>query len=208
MMRLKITFLVAVLLAFFAPAQAGPISGEPVYGGTMIVATDGSVRAIYLGSDAGYFNSLYLDAADPIASMLPLFLFDKHTQVGTTTDLGWFSAGTELKFRLDVLNTGDSFFTGEGLLNPDGLPHALAVTRFDEDLRLFVTQVGFEDLLGGGDLDYNDINFRLTNVYDPLPDATPEPSTLLLIGFGLACLGAILRRRPMANRSGTGKVGH
>ena len=71
MMRLKITFLIAVLLAFFAPAQAGPISGEPVYGGTMIVATDGSVRAIYLGSDAGYFNSLYLDAADPIASTPP-----------------------------------------------------------------------------------------------------------------------------------------
>ena len=112
-----------------------------------------------------------------------------------------------MKFRLDVLNTGDSFFTGEGLLNPDGLPHALAVTRFDEDLGLFVTQVGFEDLLGGGDLDYNDINFRLTNVYDPPPDAAPEPSTLLLIGFGLACLGAIRRRKPMANRSGTGKVG-
>lgn len=201
-MRFKITFLIAVLSTLVAPAQAGPITVEPVYGGTMIVATDGPVRAIYLGSDAGYFNSLSLAAEAPIASTVPLFIFDKHNQVDTTVDLGWFSAGTELEFRLDVSNTGNSFFTGGRLLNPDGLPHALAITRFDEGLRLFVTRVGFEDLLGGGDLDYNDFNFLLTNVYDPPPDAAPEPATLLLIGLGLACLGAIRRRKPVANPSG------
>jgi hypothetical protein len=199
MTRVKFMFVVAAQLAFLAPAQAAPTIGEPVYGGTMIVATDGSVQATYLGGFAAYFSSLYVEALDPSGSTPPRFLFDSHTQLGTTRDLGWFAAGTALTFRLDVSNASDSFFTGDGSLNPDGLAHALAVTQFDNRRRLFFTTVGFEDLLGGGDADYNDFNFLLMNVYDPVPSAVPEPSTLLLIGLALTCVGAFRRRKRIAN---------
>ena len=53
--------------------------------------------------------------------------------------------------------------------------------------------VGFEDLLGGGDEDYNDAVFAVRGVGTTV---TPEPLTMTLLATGLAGLsGAGLRRR-------------
>lgn len=176
------------LLALPGLLFASPILDKPIIGGRMLVAGTGEVTAIFLGTNAGYFNSLYLEAPDNALGTI----FDKNTDVGSTISLGTFAADTELLFRLHVRNTGLDFFTGDAARNPDGLPHTLALTSFDELSGLFVTFVGFEDLYGGGDEDYNDFALLLTNVVDPV---LPEPSIIALMGLGLAGIGYTRRRK-------------
>ena len=175
--------------------SAGPTLGEPILGGRMLVANDGYVTAEFLGSDAGYFNSLYLDSPDADAR----FVFDKETPLDLgPVDLGRFAAGTELIFRLDVRNTGLSFFTGDADRNIDGIAHALATTMLD-DAGTYITTVGFEDLRGGGDLDFNDFEFRLTNVIDPVLVAAPPVPALLALGL----LGLGYQRRRNSGSPGS-----
>ncbi len=181
------------LLAFFSAfvlsgiTQASPILDTPILGGSLLVVNDGNVHAEFLGSDAGYFNTLYLNGDE---------IFNKYSPVnGNLVDLGVYSAGTELEFWIYVNNTGLSFFSGDSSRNPDGLAHAQAVTTLIDGV--YVTTVGFEDLLGGGDQDYNDFMFKLTNVLDPpgAPTAAPEPPVLFLLAAGMLGLARRSQQR-------------
>jgi hypothetical protein len=195
----------AIALGVSRPAIAGlildePILDEPILGGSLLVVNDGKVSVTFLGSDAGYFNTLFLVGLDdPLFDKNTVPFDDENTDpTSSVIHLGPFSAGTELVFRLDVRKTelGDiwqRFYTGDAGRNPDLLAHASAITTFNQLTRTYVTTVGFEDLLGGGDLDFNDFEFQLTNVIDPVP--APAPSVLALLGLGLAGIGYRCRKQ-------------
>jgi len=181
---LKTPMLLPLLLAvslFVLPSIA---QATGIYGGDLIVQNTGNVTATFVGSNAGYTSTLYLLGGDTA-------IFSTNAFAGSTFSLGSFTAGTALGFRLEVQNTGRTFFTGLGANNPDGVAHTLV-----EDLGTGSMQVGWEDLWGGGDRDYNDLVFAFSNTaaHGKLV-SNPEPSTIILFGSGLLGLGVLRLRK-------------
>ena len=60
--------------------------------------------------------------------------------------------------------------------------------------------VGFEDLFGGGDMDFDDNNFVFTNVTSRAAPSVPEPASMVLIGSGLLFLRRKLAARAQESR--------
>ena len=185
---------IAGLVALLAtPAQATPIVEQT------LVATGGDVVVTFVSNGAWYVSELYLDGLDSNA------IFNSSTTAeGTSINLGNFDTDVELIFKLLVLQTGDLFYTGDAARNVDGLVHAVVSNVAGQVL------VGFEDIFGGGDRDYNDLVFAFTNVSavapggsgpsgagggSTVPTAVDEPGTLLLFGSGLAGLVLMMKRR-------------
>jgi hypothetical protein len=90
-----------------------------------------------------------------------------------------------------VVQTGFVYFMGSGARNLDGLVHARVEYQAGR-----VVIVGFEDLFGGGDLDYNDNRFLFQgDLTGSIPGSIPEPSVLALLGVGFICFALVRRRK-------------
>lgn len=177
----------ALSLLASAAVNAHPIA-VPGTEGLSVPAGSNPVIAKYEGNSAGFSNDLYLELDGSGSPGMDgntsndLFIFNNHASiVGSTVNLGTFTAGTELVFRLHVNNTGDDFFTGPGSRNADGLPHA----RVQANWLPSTTLVSFEDLLNlpEGASGYNDLSFSFENT-----TATTVPDG----GSGVLCLGAAI----------------
>lgn len=146
--------------------------------------TDRPVRVYFIHEGAGYRNTL--GYATTIAGstgvgerkiILPDVSDGTHggpeiLAAGDYVELGDFGAGTQFEFFIvrDAVRGGRHVFTNRDHLNPDGIQHLAAWLLGDRYVLL-----GFEDLLNGGDLDYNDV----VVVVDLNPDLGQEPLTML-----------------------------
>lgn len=142
MIRIVITLLIAIL--FFCPNQ---VSASPVLGG-QIFSDGGNVEIEVLPAEAGGTSKLYLFSPGPARFIAT------NRDIGKVVSLGSFPIGTELIFGI-VTESGQTFYLGPASRNPDQILHA-----FVDFIAIGKANVGFEDLFGGGDRDYNDNMFQ------------------------------------------------
>jgi len=180
--------------------------------------TDSDVRLYFIGEGAGYANTLGFttDGSGSASSKSAQLIFpnassrlstdDPKSDIrrtekepllpGDFVDLTTLKAGTPLDFFLiaDGANRGKQVFSTQVSVNPDGINHVVSFAYALKDSPYLI--LGFEDLFGGGDLDYNDLLFAVdigvTNV--SALTTTPEPSTLASMSLFLA-LGWMLARQ-------------
>ena len=126
-----------------------PIIPEP--GDCVIVPYDSNVIVTFLASNSGYNNQFGLSSPSSM-----FFGYGYSTPAGTVFDLGNYTNGTELIFYL-TNGRGQTFYSGPASRNPDNVAHAYVKSISDD-----TWNVGWEDLYGGGDRDYNDIIYNIT----------------------------------------------
>ncbi len=181
--------LAAGLLAASLVSMAGTASAAPVLGAQLFWA-GGDVTITVQPATAGYTSLLSLYSANPdIAIALNNQVGLTVTIAAATIDIG-HDIGDELVFGIYVQNTGNTFLMGPSSRNADGQIHAAI-----NNLGGGVLRVGFEDLYGGGDRDYDD------NVFDfrgGVRSNVPEPGTLALAGLALLGVAAARRRQTQA----------
>ncbi len=149
---------------------------------------DCSVSVKYLGTDAGYSN---------------FFGWVEGTPPGTLHELGQghvtvadsiFAIGPRFANENIILyiknDYNDVFFSDPAEANPDGREHVQVVPI---DPTAVLVTVGFEDLYGGGDNDYNDIFLQVScePIINPPPPVPEFPTMALPVALIVGMLGAV-----------------
>ncbi|MBX3748943.1 MAG: DUF4114 domain-containing protein [Opitutaceae bacterium] len=189
----------------------------------LFLSTESTARVYFIGEGAGYHNTLgfntlldgektpataltadsqviFPDASSTVSTYNVAGISGKRTTKepllpGDFVDLGTFKSGTTLDFFLiaDGANGGKNAYAAPATRNPDRLDHVVAFALPDSPYLI----IAFEDLLGGGDKDYNDVIFALdigrANIQNLI--STPEPQTWAILAGFLGVLFILHRRQ-------------
>ncbi len=179
--------------------------------------TENDVRVYFVGEGAGYHNTLGFNTNNnsiltndsllifPDASSRNSYLDSNNNNANRTkkypllpgdfVDLGEISAGTQLDFFLiaNGANGGNNVYTTQGeASNPDGIVHTVAYAIEDSPYLL----IGFEDLWGGGDNDYNDLLFAAEIGEQNVEYLSgSEPMTMLTLSLLLVISLIVFKRK-------------
>ena len=183
----------------------------------MVLAEDATVRVYFLAEGAGNHNSLGISTTGngPLGEDAALIFPDASSTAGyggskslvrtsseplaagDFVDLGTFKSGTSLDFFLVANGAWGSkeFYSTDMSLNMDGIVHAVSLAPNGSAYLV----IGFEDLMNGGDKDYNDLVIAVeigkVNVQNLVSLNTPEPSLALGSLVAVAGIFGFSRRR-------------
>jgi hypothetical protein len=170
----------SISTASIAVPDVYPNPGTEAPASSFSAAIDGVLVGYYTGA-AGGFTVLAGARIDGVDG--PTGLNNQETPYGTRFVFGLVDAGDSLVFFIDVLNTGDRFFS-DPALNADGVNHTWTKIYGGDALVPAGFNLAFEDLFGGGDFNYFDHSFVIG-----IERVLPEPGTLALLGIAAAGLG-------------------
>lgn len=178
----SLSFVLSVLVLLFVSLSVQAVS--------FTVKNDGPVNAYFAGSSADY-ESNFLAFIGKGEHQLPFSVFsNQQASIGDFKSMGEFQAGDYFIPVLQVITTGD-FFWSNPESNSDGLNHVFA-SSFQLPDGTSAVLIGFEDIRGGGDLDFNDHMAIFTNI-EIAP--VPEPETYLMLLIGLLLVIYVVRKR-------------
>lgn len=183
--------------------------------------TESDVRVYFLGEGAGYNNTLGFNTAEgsvtkgnadlifPNVSSSDSTYDPASTVKGSTTvpllpgdfvDLGKVSGDTLLNFFLIAKGAsgGKDVFSTDQSVNPDGINHVVAFAYAVPSSSFLI--IGFEDLLGGGDPDFNGLLFAVDIGACNIAALTGTPEPAFCLTMGTLVIGTIWlkRRRDLA----------
>jgi hypothetical protein len=195
------------MCAFLAGASLFAIADPIPYPNVGTIAPQASFTASSTGNITGYFVGQSA-AADDSVRMVDLthpftsaWLFPNHaTAIGATANFGPVTAGDVLVFEI----LSGQILASNPTYSQDSLNHAYATAfvggTLDGTVLPSGIYIGMEDMFGGGDRDYNDLSFLVTNVGlgAPTTSSVPEPTSLLLFGSGLIGVAGVFRKRIFA----------
>jgi hypothetical protein len=190
---------IAALAVFAATAASAVPVTTPLYPnrGTQnadtynfTAAKTGDITAWFAGSTAGYTENLGL-MINGVATGI-IGLGNKTSAVGDKLVLGHAKAGDNLVFFINIVSPKNSYFSDKSL-NVDSVNHVWSTSFSGNSLIPAGTYVAFEDMRGGGDLNYHDETFVFSNVMTNA--AVPEPAAWALLVAGFGMVGGSMRRR-------------
>ncbi len=188
----------------------------------LVLSVDTTARVYFLGEGAGYRNTIGISTTggSPLSPGASIIFPDASSSdgyggsgslvrtsneplvAGDFVNLGTFKAGTALDFFLIASGAtgGRNFSSTNQSLNSDGIVHAVSLAANGSAYLI----IGFEDMMGGGDKDYNDVVFAVelgkANVAQLMGLGAPEPSLALgslCAGVALFAFGRHRRRRSL-----------
>jgi len=200
---------------YHSPQNLATFSFDP---SKLVLGNDANTRVYFLGEGAGYQNTLGISTTggSPLSPESKLIFPNASSPVGFAgtgsqirssgepllpgdfVNLGTLKAGTSLDFFLIANGAlgGKDIVSTDKSQNKDGIVHAVAMAVKGSSYLL----ISFEDMIGGGDRDYNDVFFAVdigkANVAKISGLGAPEPSMAAgALLAGVALFGFSRRRR-------------